>query len=103
MRITLITDGGLASFPGLRAPRILDLDTLPMPERDRLLALAASARALRCEASSEAPGRDCRTYSLAIEDASGCTTLRVSDPVRDAKLLDLLEAVRTHTDARGTR
>ena len=101
LRISFAIEGGLASFPGLRRPTLLDLDAMPDSERARLCTLIEQARFFeRPEAPARPPMPDARTYTLAIEDDGRRRELRFSDPVQDPALGALLHAVRASCDAR---
>ena len=100
MRITLSIDGGLASFPGLRQPKTLDVSALSGPERDHVCALVDAVR--HDLGHPNATGRplvsrpDTRTYTLAIDDAGACHTIHLTEPVEDVRFAALLHSVRMH-------
>lgn len=100
MRISLSVDGGIASFPGLRKPAVLDVDALPEKERAVFSAMVDRARFFTC---TEKPGvasiPDVRTYTLEIDDGSRCRTLRLHEPITDPALNALLQAVKAHAAA----
>ena len=102
MRIALRIEGGIASFPGLRRPAIVDTDALSEPERNEMCALVDAARVFTTSAVPAAtPPPDARTYTLEIEDGTRRRLLRVCEPVHDPAIAALLAKVREHV-ARAT-
>jgi len=98
MRITLSMDGGLASFPGLRQPKTLDVGALSGPERDQVCALVDAVRddLGRAAPKPTVARPDARTYTLAIDDAGACHTVHLTEPVEDVRFAALLHSVRMH-------
>ena len=96
MRIRLQVSGGIAYFPGLAAPSVVDADTLPAEERQGLERLVeASGFFARPQRTPTGRGAaDCQTYRLTIEDGRRRHSVEVSDPVADPPMQQLIEQVR---------
>ena len=88
MKIRFSIDGGLASFPGLRKPVTIDSAALSPADGVRLRRLVA--RAGMAAASAPVATPDARCYTLAIDDDGACTTLKLSEPIADPALRDLI-------------
>jgi hypothetical protein len=102
MRITFQTDGGLGFFPGLARPVTFDLGDLDAKLRDELCKLVDKARFFE-RTQPEAPaagGADRRTYTVTIERDGKERTLRLSDPIGDAGLGELVQHLRDAARAR---
>ena len=96
MRVTLRIDGGLAYLPGLAKARTLDLDTLPVSERERICGLIDAARGHAGTRTSSPQAPDARTYTIHVDDAGRCTTLTLAEPFADERCARLVEALREH-------
>ena len=99
MRITFGTAGGMAYFPGLAHPTVIDTKELPAQEAEQLHQLidAADLPALPQQMSrSSSRGRDTRTYTITVEDGEKKHTVRFSDPI-PAELASLVAALRAKT------
>jgi hypothetical protein len=97
VQVELKTEGGVAFFPGLARPFVLDGATLSVAERERLSVLVEQCRFF--ERKDPAPpvrrGADAREYVLTVEaEATRRRTLRLRDPVAPdlAALLDFVRA-----------
>jgi len=101
MRLELKTSGGIATFPGLQKPVVLDTATLEAPESAELSRLveAALLRTLPPQVPSNKNVRDARTYVLTVEDAGKRHTVTRSEPLAEPGLAALITFVRKH--ARG--
>ncbi len=98
MRITLTVEGGFATFPGLAAPVMLDVDALPAASAARVRTLVATAMQSPASASVALP--DARAYTIRIESESPAVTLRYTDPVQDSAARALIELCTEHARAR---
>jgi hypothetical protein len=96
MRVHLQVSGGLGSFPGLSAPRTIDVDTLSEEDRQRLTQLVDDARFFALPSRIPAPrgAADYQTYQITIEDGARRHRVVVSDPVAPAPLQKLIDALR---------
>ena len=100
MKVHFSIDGGLASFPGLRKPVTIDAATLPAAESLRLHTLVAHAGGeARASVAATPPAPDARCYTLAIDDGGACTTVRLSEPIADPALRDLVAALSARASA----
>jgi hypothetical protein len=94
LRITFKTTGGIAYFPGLSAPKTLDVSTLPADRQREIQDLLDAARFF--ELPSRAPARrgaaDYQTHTITVADGGRQHTVEVSDPVEPdvQRLLDVL-------------
>jgi hypothetical protein len=97
MRVHFQVSGGIGSFPGLAAPRTIDLDTLAEEDRRRLQQLVDDARFFTLPSRIPPPrgAADYLTYEITIEDGARRHHLAVSDPVAPASLQKLIDVLRT--------
>ena len=94
-RVSFQVSGGLAFFPGLAAPRTIDLDALPEPTRRELINLIEKSRFFSLPSPALPPGpADCQTYRITIQDGARGHTIVVSDPVMSEPLQRLIELLR---------
>ena len=96
MRVHFQVSGGIGSFPGLAAPRTIDLDTLAEEDRRRLQQLVDDARFFELPSRIPAPrgAADYQSYEITIEDGARRHRVTVSDPVAPAPLHKLIDALR---------
>lgn len=106
MRIVFTIEGGIAYFPGLSRPAVIDshdLSTVEAAELERLLnsahffELPANSRALRHGAA------DYRQYTISVEDEERHHTVRLADPVESPDLQALLDFLRSATKQPAVR
>ena len=101
MRVELQTDGGVAYFPGLNKPIVVDSGELPNQQAARLQQLIDSARFFELPAASRSLPKgavDMRRYTITVEDGRRRRTVRLNDPVEDRHLQALIEFLQ---DQRG--
>lgn len=105
MKITFSIDGGLAHFPGLHKPVTIDAASLPVTHVARLRKLVDGAHFFDAQPGIEAAAaRDAQCYTIAIDDGARQRTLRVSEPIHDAGMRDLVgELVACADDQRRGR
>jgi hypothetical protein len=96
MRVQFQVSGGIGSFPGLAAPRTIDVDTLPEEDRRRLKQLVEDTRFFTLPSRIPAPrgAADYQTYQITIEDGARRHRVAVSDPVSSGPLQTLIDALR---------
>jgi hypothetical protein len=97
MHIELKTEGGVAYFPGLAAPTVIDTAQLPESEARELEKLVEAARFFDRTVGEPAPTRgaaDYRTYSITIEKGGRRHTLRTTDVTSDPGLKALVAFLR---------
>jgi len=101
MRIDFRIDGGVAAFPGLARPVIIDCAALPPAETARLRELIERARFFALPERTSSPVRpDARAYTIAVNDGRQSRTVTVSEPVGDAALRELIATLREHAKSR---
>ena len=102
MRVQLKIEGGVAYFPGLSRPRAIDSDQLTKEEGVELERLVNAARFF------DLPSRvgivregaaDYRQYIVTIEEGRQSHTVRLTDPIEDVNLQDLLDFIRARGKA----
>ncbi|KRD09222.1 hypothetical protein ASE41_29825 [Streptomyces sp. Root264] len=100
MKITLVTDGGLAATVlADLPPQVLDTDTLPdgaAAEMHRLVSAAARSVAEGTEEPSSL-ARDAMSYSITVEEGGHASVLVQSDTTMSAEFAALLRRLRQHT------
>jgi hypothetical protein len=97
MRMQFQSEGGLAFFPGLHQPISIDVDALPASDANRLRQLVRAARFFDLPAHMGTPSRgaaDMRAYTITIEDGGRRHTVRVAEPITDAPLQELVDAIQ---------
>ena len=97
MRIELKTEGGIAHFPGLSRPVVIDSAALSAEDDAELKRLIESARFFERPpiVGTPSPGAaDYRQYTVTVEDGGRQHTVRLVDPVDDAALQQLLHFLR---------
>ena len=98
MRITFATEGGVGFFPGLARPVTIEVDALAPDRREELRRLVDAARFFeRPEPKSRQRGADRRTYSVTVAAAGRERTLRLTEPVEDPSLAELIALLRQLT------
>ena len=93
MRVELQIEGGIAFFPGLNKPVVLNSTDLPKAQADKLHQLIASMRFFDLPAASRALPKgaaDMRAYTITVEDGRRRRTVRLNDPVEDSRLQELI-------------
>lgn len=98
MKIRFETHGGLAHFPGLNKPRIVDSDDLPAERAEELRRRidATRFRELPSQVGMPRPGAaDYRRYTVTLEDCGHSHTVCFSDPVDDPSHQALFDYLRT--------
>lgn len=95
MRIKLKTEGGIAFFPGLAKPVTIDTGEVGTQVREELCRLVESARFFdRPQPEPPTRGADRRTYTVTIAEEGRERTLRLTDPVGDPGMSELLGKLR---------
>ena len=106
MRIELTIEGGLAHFPGLSRPTVIDSDTLSAEEAGKLAELVAAARFFERPTSAGPPRRgaaDYRQYTITVEDEGRRHSIHLVDPVGEPPLQELLRFLQTTARAQRRR
>jgi hypothetical protein len=100
MRVELKIEGGLAYFPGLNKPRVIDSADLSAAETNRLRQLVDAAGIFEQPTGDRALPKgaaDYRQYIITVEDGRRRRTVRLADPIANTELEALVEYLRTHT------
>ena len=97
MRVRFQTTGGVAYFPGLAAPRTVDVDALDAKTREKLANLIRETDFFNLPAQTLARkgAADHCTYQITVEDGARRHAVSVCDPVTSAPLRELIETLRT--------
>ena len=92
MRVRFQKSGGIAYFPGLAAPRTIDVDALSEPQRREVVGLIDDSHffSLPSEMPTAPGAADHLTYRITIEDGARSHSVIVSEPVRSAPLARLI-------------
>lgn len=93
MRVQLRTEGGVAHFPGLSRPVLIDSTALSSDDAEELQRLVTAARFFEQPARAGTPPRgaaDYRRYTITIDDGARQHTVQLTDPVSDQALRELL-------------
>ena len=94
MRVELQTEGGVAFFPGLNKPVVVDSDDLPKKQAAQFQQLIDSTRFFELPAASRSLPKgaaDMRRYTITVEDGRRRRTVRLTDPIEDANLQALID------------
>jgi len=97
MRVELQTEGGIAFFPGLNKPVVLNSSDLPKEQAAQLQQLLDSTHFFDLPAASRSLPKgaaDMRRYTITVEDGQRRRTVRLSDPVDDTHLRALIDFVQ---------
>jgi hypothetical protein len=97
MQITLTTQGGIASFPGLQRPVTVSLDQLAPDMQTELRKLVDACDFFNLPEHLDPPARgaaDYRTYVITVQAPQRTHTVMVTDPVKDARIQRLIQLMR---------
>jgi hypothetical protein len=98
MRIEFQTAGGVAYFPGLSRPVVIDSEALAQQEAGELKRLVEAARLFERPTVAGAPRQgaaDYRQYTISVEEGGRQHTVQLVDPVEDPSLQQLLRFLQT--------
>jgi hypothetical protein len=102
MRVELQTEGGVAYFPGLAKPVVVDSSQMPNDQATQLQQLLDSCNFFELPAASRSLPKgaaDMRRYTITVQDGRRHRTVRVSDPVDDPQLQALIEFMQGQRSA----
>jgi hypothetical protein len=102
MRIEFQTEGGIAHFPGLSRPIVIDHEALSAEEASELTRLLEAARFFERPTVAGAPrsgAADYRQYTITVEEGERQHSIRLADPVEDPTLQQLLGFLQTKARA----
>jgi hypothetical protein len=98
-------EGGIAHFPGLSRPSVIDSDELPEEEAGELERRVEAARFFDLATTVGTPPRgaaDYRQYTVTVEAGGQQHTVRLADPVGDPNLQALLDYLKKRARALRT-
>jgi len=101
MRVELQTDGGVAYFPGLSKPVVVNSADLPQAQANQLQQLLDDARFFELPGASRSLPKgaaDIRSYTITVEDGRRRSTVRLVDPIENKSLQALIKFLE---DQRG--
>jgi len=103
MRVIFETSGGVAYFPGLARPVVIEQDQLPEADARQLNDLVSAARFFDRPAQvggQGAPGAaDYRQYTITIDQGEQHHTLNITEPVEDPDLRQLVRFLEAQAKA----
>ena len=94
MRVELQVDGGVAYFPGLSRPVVVNSDDLPKEQAGQLQQLLDDARFFEQPAASRSVPKgaaDMRRYTITAQDGRRNQTVRLVEPIEDSHLQALVD------------
>jgi hypothetical protein len=94
MRVELQIEGGMAYFPGLTKPVVVDSGDLSKVQAAKLQQLIDSAHFFELPAASRSLPKgaaDMRRYTIKVEDGRRRRTVRLNEPVENAHLQELID------------
>ena len=100
MRVEFTTEGGIAFFPGLSRPAVIDSADLAPDDADELRRLLDDAAFFERPAQARAMPKgaaDYRQYTISVEEQGRRHAIRLSDPVDDPRLQALIDFLRRHS------
>jgi len=103
MRVELQTEGGIAFFPGLNKPVVLNSSDLSKEQSTQLQQLLDSTRFFELPAAARSLPKgaaDMRRYTITVQDGRRRRTVRLTDPIEDTNLQSLIDFLQAQ---RGTR
>jgi hypothetical protein len=102
MRIEFQTEGGIAHFPGMSRPVVIEGDALTEEDAPELQRLLEAARFFERPTAAGAPrsgAADYRQYTITVEEGGRQHTIRLADPVEDPSLQQLLRFLQAKARA----
>jgi hypothetical protein len=97
MRITFQSQGGIAFFPRLNRPVVVDTALLPTEERSKLEELVQATRffALPTALGTRQRGAaDFREYTITVKDGNQNHTVHITEPFENPDLEVLIEELQ---------
>lgn len=98
MRIKYSRKGGIAFFPGLQAPKVIDSHQLSPAELDTLKRMIIACHFFDLPPSVGHPTAGAGDYQhevLTIEDDNRCHTVRILIPAQDRQIDNLVQFIRS--------
>ena len=104
MLITFQVQGGVAFFPGLNRPVVIDTARLPGEERSKLEGLVQAAKFFDLPTTIGTRRRgaaDFREYAVRIQDGIRDHAVHVTEPFENSDLEELLMALQSQARAQS--
>lgn len=101
MEIVFKMDGGMAVFPGLSRPTVIDTEQLPPHDATTLEQLVNDANffSLPTAPATYPKAADVHTYTISVTDGERRHQVKMVDPVRDPACVALINCLKSHTKA----
>lgn len=102
MRVQFVTEGGIAHFPGLSKPVVIDSARLSEDKATELRRLVEGAQFFSLPPQANKPQRgaaDYFRYTITVEEGERRHTVQVTDPVADSGLRELVAFLRAQAKA----
>ena len=103
MLVVFATSGGIAYFPGLARPVVVETDQLPEADARRLDDLVAASRFFDQPAQVEGRLRsgaaDYRQHTITIDQGTRHHTLTITEPIEDPDLRQLVSFLEAQAKA----
>jgi len=100
MLITLQSQGGIAFFPRLNQPRVIDTASLAATERSKIESLIQAVHffTLPTVIGTKPRGAaDLREYTITVEDGAHSHAVHITEPIQNPDLEALIRALRDAT------
>ena len=94
MRVELQIEGGIAYFPGLSKPVVVNSADLPTEQASELQQLIDDSHFFELPAASRSLPKgaaDMRSYTITVEVGRRRSTVRLVDPIEDERLQALID------------
>jgi hypothetical protein len=92
MQIQFITEGGIAYFPGLSKPRIINTENLSPEENNQIKELVNQSGFFNLTQHPTTPqkGADRKKYTISIVDGNKQNSIVLYDPIGNQALANLI-------------
>jgi hypothetical protein len=104
MLITFQSQGGIAFFPRLNRPVVIDTASLAAEERSKLEGLVQAARFFTLPTvigTKQRRAADVREYAITVEDGVHNHTVHITEPFENPALEELIEALASRARAQS--
>jgi hypothetical protein len=104
MLITFQAQGGIAFFPRLNRPVVIDTPSLAVRERCKLEGLVQSARFFTLPTvigTKQRGAADVREYTITVDDGVHNHTVHITEPFENPVLEQLIEALASRARAQS--
>jgi hypothetical protein len=100
MLITFQSQGGIAFFPGLNRPRVIDTASLAAAKRSKIEGLVQAVHFFtlpKVIGTKPRGAADLREYTITVEDGTHSHTVHITEPVANPDLEELIRVLRDAT------